>query len=46
MLAEPFTLGIAVGMPLILVGSLPGTARSVRPAESIEDELGSGPPAP
>ncbi len=26
-LAEPFTLGIAVGMPLILVGSVLGTAR-------------------
>ena len=45
-LAEPFTPGIAVGMPLILVGSVLGTARSLRPAESIEDELGSGPPAP
>ncbi len=41
-LAEPFTLGIAVGMPLILVGSVLGTARSPRPAESIEDELGVG----
>jgi drug/metabolite transporter (DMT)-like permease len=49
LLSEPFTLGIAVGMPLILVGSLLGTAPSLRPAEEaepIEDELGSGPPAP
>ena len=45
LLSEPFTLGIAVGMPLILVGSLLGTAPSLRPAEQaepLEDELGSG----
>ena len=49
LLSEPFTLGIAVGMPLILAGSLLGTAPSRRPAddaEPLEDELGSGPPAP
>lgn len=31
-LAEPFTLGIAVGMPLILVGSVLGTAPPLRGA--------------
>ncbi len=50
LLSEPFTLGIAVGMPLILVGSLLGTAPSLRPAEAeattLRDELGAGPPAP
>jgi drug/metabolite transporter (DMT)-like permease len=49
LLSEPFTLGIAVGMPLILVGSVLGTAPSLRPvepAEPIEDELGAGPPTP
>jgi drug/metabolite transporter (DMT)-like permease len=49
LLSEPFTLGIAVGMPLILAGSLLGTARSLRPTEDagpLEDELASGPPAP
>ena len=49
LLGESFTLGIAIGMPLILVGSLLGTAPSLRPvaaAQPIEDELGSGPPAP
>ena len=49
LLSEPFTLGIAIGMPLILVGSLLGTAPSLRPAADavpLEDELGAGPPAP
>lgn len=57
-LSEPFTLGIAVGMPLILVGSVLGTAPSLRPPdgggakreESAEkpppDALAAGPPAP
>lgn len=57
-LSEPFTLGIAVGMPLILVGSVLGTAPSLRPPggggakreESSEkpppDALAAGPPAP
>lgn len=31
-LSEPFTLGIAVGMPLILLGSVLGTARTKRDA--------------
>jgi drug/metabolite transporter (DMT)-like permease len=31
LLSEPFTTGIAVGMPLILLGSVLGTARSLRP---------------
>ncbi len=49
LLSEPFTLGIAVGMPLILVGSVLGTMPSLRPAkpaEPMEDELGAGPPVP
>jgi drug/metabolite transporter (DMT)-like permease len=50
LLSEPFTLGIAVGMPLILLGSVLGTAPSLRPATTgervLEDELGAGPPAP
>jgi drug/metabolite transporter (DMT)-like permease len=29
LLSEPFTLGIAVGMPLILIGSVLGTAPSL-----------------
>ncbi len=55
LLGEPFTLGIAVGTPLILLGSILGTARSRGgeagpaaaggPAGGIEDELASGPPA-
>ena len=49
LLGEPFTLGIAVGMPLILVGSVLGTMPSLRgsrQAEQLQDELGAGPPAP
>jgi drug/metabolite transporter (DMT)-like permease len=49
LLSEPFTLGIAVGMPLILAGSVLGTMPSLRPAkpaEPMEDELGAGPPVP
>ena len=48
LLGEPFTLGIAVGMPLILVGSVLGTVPSLRPAQDRppEDELEAGPPAP
>ena len=49
LLGEPFTLGIAVGMPLILVGSVLGTMPSLRGAkqtEPLQDELGAGPPAP
>ncbi len=44
-LSEPFTLGIAVGMPLILAGSVLGTAPSLR---RIPEEAGatSGPPSP
>ncbi len=47
-LSEPFTLGIAVGMPLILLGSVLGTAPSLRnrasPGERPSSEP-SGPPA-
>jgi len=32
LLSEPFTLGIAVGMPLILIGSVLGTAPSLKSA--------------
>lgn len=49
LLGEPLTLGIAVGMPLILVGSVLATMPSLRgaqPAEPLEDELGTSPPAP
>jgi drug/metabolite transporter (DMT)-like permease len=49
LLGEQFTLGIAVGMPLILVGSVFATMPSLRPAQPVEpvgDELGAGPPAP
>lgn len=49
LLSEPFTLGIAVGMPLILVGSVLGTMPSLRRSESfppLEDELSAGPPTP
>ena len=49
LLGEPFTLGIAVGMPLIILGSVLGTMPSLRgpkQAEPLQDELGAGPPAP
>lgn len=39
-LDEPFTLGIAVGMPLILIGSLLGTA------PSLKDDKAGQPPTP
>ncbi len=47
-LSEPFTLGIAVGMPLILAGSVLGTMPSLRRAQDQppEDELEAGPPTP
>ncbi len=45
LLSEPLTLGIAVGMPLILVGSVLGTMPSLRRSRPLEDELGAGPPA-
>jgi drug/metabolite transporter (DMT)-like permease len=48
LLSEPFTLGIAVGMPLILLGSVLGTMPSLRKvqAPSPEDGLEAGPPVP
>ena len=47
LLSEPFTLGIAIGMPLILVGSLLGTAPSLHAAgPPPRDELEAGPPVP
>ena len=48
LLSEPFTLGIAVGMPLILLGSVLGTMPSLRraPDPPPEDALEAGPPAP
>lgn len=38
LLSEPFTLGIAVGMPLILVGSVLGTAPSLKRASAPRGE--------
>lgn len=50
LLSEPFTLGIAVGMPLILLGSVLGTAPPLRrgtPADAAEPgTAASGPAAP
>ncbi|NLE22595.1 MAG: EamA family transporter [Actinobacteria bacterium] len=48
LLAEPFTLGIAVGMPLILVGSVLATSSPLKSpgGEVAEDGLGAGPTAP
>jgi hypothetical protein len=53
LLSEPFTLGIAVGMPLILIGSVLATSRARRapggspPGEGApEDELAADPYAP
>ncbi|HEX5642961.1 MAG TPA: EamA family transporter [Thermoleophilia bacterium] len=47
LLSEPFTLGIAIGMPLILAGSLLATARSLRATgPPPRDELEAGPPVP
>ena len=46
LLGEPFTLGIAVGMPLILLGRCSGRCRlSGAPRRRPEDELEAGPPA-
>jgi drug/metabolite transporter (DMT)-like permease len=43
-LGEAFTLGIAIGMPLILLGSVLGTAPSLRkPAESRAEAEGAEP---
>jgi drug/metabolite transporter (DMT)-like permease len=44
-LSEPLTLGIAVGMPLILVGSVLGTAPSLRQAGVTPGERSSDPAA-
>jgi drug/metabolite transporter (DMT)-like permease len=48
LLGEPFTLGIAIGMPLILLGSVLGTMPSLRSSQAppLEDELEAGPPVP
>ena len=54
LLSEPFTLGIAVGMPLILIGSVLATSRARRTpgdsppgeGEQPEDELAADPYAP
>jgi drug/metabolite transporter (DMT)-like permease len=47
LLSEPFTLGIAIGMPLILAGSLLATAPSLRATgPPAADELEAGPPVP
>ena len=42
LLSEPFTLGIAVGMPLILLGSVLGTAPSLRKASARSSERPEG----
>jgi drug/metabolite transporter (DMT)-like permease len=48
LLGEPLTLGIAIGMPLIIVGSVLGTAPSLKqaPAAAGAGESAPGPPAP
>jgi len=48
LLGEPFTLGIAVGMPLILAGSVLGTAPSLKrkTAPDGAEERAAGPPTP
>jgi drug/metabolite transporter (DMT)-like permease len=47
LLGEPLTLGIAVGMPLILVGSVLGTAPTLKRAGKPDTGgLPAGPPAP
>ena len=43
LLSEPLTLGIAVGMPLILLGSVLGTAPSLRKASTRPSERPEGP---
>ncbi len=45
LLGEPFTAGIAVGLPLILLGSVLGTAPSLTAAAEGEEEA-PAPPAP
>ena len=45
LLGEPFTTGIAVGLPLILLGSVLGTAPSLK-APADEGEEAAAPPAP
>jgi drug/metabolite transporter (DMT)-like permease len=42
-LGEPLTLGIAVGMPLILLGSVLGTAPSLRTSSGAPGERPSHP---
>jgi len=50
LLSEPLTLGIAVGMPLILLGSVLGTAPSLKAsgtaAEDPAEGSAAGPPTP
>jgi drug/metabolite transporter (DMT)-like permease len=48
LLGEPLTLGIAIGMPLILAGSVLGTAPSLKRAHATDgsSEVVAGPPAP
>ncbi|HSL95204.1 MAG TPA: DMT family transporter [Thermoleophilia bacterium] len=43
LLAEPFTLGIAVGLPLILLGSVLGTAPAMRRAPEEEPAAAAAP---
>jgi hypothetical protein len=45
LLGEPFTVGIAVGLPLILLGSVLGTAPSLKapPREGAEPPTPSAP---
>jgi drug/metabolite transporter (DMT)-like permease len=43
LLSEPLTLGIAVGMPLILLGSVLGTAPSLRKVSAPESERPGSP---
>jgi drug/metabolite transporter (DMT)-like permease len=46
LLGEPFTLGIAIGFPLVLIGSVLGTASSKSPGlEPAADEVLVEPPA-
>jgi hypothetical protein len=45
LLSEPFTLGIAVGMPLILLGSVLGTAPALHKTTAAHGEPPAGPPA-
>ncbi len=44
-LSEPLTLGIAIGMPLILLGSVLGTAPSLRRAAGAAANAATGTPA-